>query len=92
MLNRDVRARRQAPPQATLRPSLLRRYEAGYEDEGGARQSVDELGRDGLNSPCARIFVYQIRTASARIVLFFGTGEGVATRHVQRSGQIGLRR
>ena len=55
MLNRDARARRQAPPRATLRQSRfawrgLRRQEAGF-DEGGGRLAVDGRGRDGLNSP-----------------------------------------
>ena len=57
MLNRDARARRQAPPRATLRRSLGLRggncagQEAGFDDEGGGRLAVDGRGRDGLNSP-----------------------------------------
>ena len=56
MLNRDASVRRQAPPRATLRSNLclrreLRRQEAGFDDEGGRRLSVDRRGRDGLNSP-----------------------------------------
>ena len=64
----------------------LRLQEAGFDDEGGGRESVRERGRDGLNSPRARISVFQIRTASARSILVLewrrgGTDwKGVATR------------
>ena len=38
--------------------------------------SVDERGRDGLNSPRARIFIFQTSsTGTAKSILFFGTGE-----------------
>ena len=42
MLNRDVRARRQPPPRAELRHSILRQYETGIDDEGKGRQIVAE--------------------------------------------------
>ena len=77
MLNRGVRARRQAPPQATVvQHRLLRRLHARFDDEGGGRQGVDERGRDGLNCHRARYCLFlQTITASARSILFFGTGE-----------------
>ena len=43
----------------------LRRQEAGFDDEGGGRQSVDERGRDGLHSPSARKNKFQITRAPA---------------------------
>ena len=36
---------------------------------------LNERARDGLNSPCAIILVFQIGAVSARSFLFFGTGE-----------------
>ena len=52
MLNRDLRARRQQPTQVKIRHSLMRRQEARFDKEGGGGLSVDERGRDELNSPC----------------------------------------
>ena len=88
MLNRDVRARRWAPPQAKPRHSLVRRWEAGFDGEGRGRLSVDKPGRDGLNYPCCarKYCFFPIRNASARSILFSGRGrrgvtrKGVATR------------
>ena len=61
MLNRDARARRQAPPRATLRRSLGlrggncagRRLDSTTkkESEEEGRLAVDGRGRGGLNSP-----------------------------------------
>ena len=72
--------------------SLMRREEGGFGDEGGGRQNVDERGRDGLNSPCARILAFKIRTA----ICFRNGGQGEPTgrewqrEHVRRSGPNGL--
>ena len=53
----------------------LLRQEAGFDDKGGGRQSVDERGRDGLESPCAIFLCFQIRTASCDDNLVFRIGE-----------------
>ena len=55
----------------------LRRQEAEFGDEGGGRLSVDGRGRDGLNSPQTRTFVFQISTASCEEhFIFWDEGEG----------------
>ena len=54
---------------------LLRRQEAGFDDEGGGGQSVDERGRDGLNLPCARIFVFSDQNLKREEHCVFGTVE-----------------
>ena len=45
-----------AEADATTDQTKLRQQEAGLDDEAGKRHSVDERGRDGLNSPRARFF------------------------------------
>ena len=45
-------------------------------NERRGSQSIDQRGRDGLSSPCARMFVFQIRTANARTVLVLFSERG----------------
>ena len=79
MGNRDVRARRQAPPRANLRHSLTPPV-GGRIRRGRRRETVgvDERRRDGFYPPCAIHFVFknvfQIRTASGEKHSVFGTG------------------
>ena len=79
MLNRDVCARRKAPSQAKLRHSLLRWQAAGLDDEVGGRQSVDERGGDGLNSPCAFFFSKSEPQVRGALCFFLDGGEGEPT-------------
>ena len=80
MLNWDVRARRQAPPQAKLRHSLTAPPEAGFGDEREARQRLVEGGRDSLFSSCARMIVYQNQNRKRRGAFrFWDGGEGGTT-------------
>ena len=70
-LSRDVSVRvgrRHHRP--TYGTAQLLRQDAGFDDEGGGSQRVDERGRDGFNSPRASISVFQIRTASTRSIAF----------------------
>ena len=77
MLDRDARARRQAPPQAMLRRCLGLR--GGYCAAAGGwirrrrRRATGHRrrGRDGLNFPCARIFVVRSAPHAAWSILFF---------------------
>ena len=52
-----------------------RRQEAGFDDNAGGRSSVDERDRDGLNSPCARIFSFHTSTENCEEHVVFVTGE-----------------
>ena len=75
MLNRDVITWRQAPPQAELRRSLTPPAGGWLRRRRRRETSEDERGRNGLNSPSTRFFVFQIRTASCEEHFVFGTGE-----------------
>ena len=65
--------------QTTARSRLasreLRRQEAGFDEKARGRLSVDEWGRDGLNSPCAGISTFRPVPNTARSISFFGTEE-----------------
>ena len=67
------------PSQTTARSRLAQREplgkEAGYDDNAGGGSSVDERGRDGLNSPRRIILICQTSTENREEHLFFGTGE-----------------
>ena len=82
MLNRDARARKQAPPRATLRRSLGLRggncaAEAGFDDEGGGRLAVDGRGRDGITFPEQQFLFFRPAPQAAWSILFFlGRGRG----------------
>ena len=77
----------------------LRRQEAGFDDEGGGRLSVDGRGRSGLNSPRTTIFVFRSAPQAARsFFVFWDGGEmepiGIERQReqVQMSGPSELRR
>ena len=70
--------------QTTARSRLAykepRRQEAGFDDNAGGKSSVDERGRDGLNSPCARILFFQTSTENCEEqFVFWDGGEGEPT-------------
>ena len=53
----------------------LRQQDAGFNNVGGGRLSVDREGRDGLNSPKRELSFFRSAPQAARSILFFGTGE-----------------
>ena len=80
VLNRDARARRQAPPRATLRRSLgLRGGDcAGRRLDSTTRRRATERRRAGkrrIEISLNENFVFQISTASREEHFVFGTGE-----------------
>ena len=67
----------------------LRWREAGFDDEGGRRLSVDGRGRDGLNSSRTRTLVFQISTASyEEHYIFLDGGEGVPIGNERQREQV----
>ena len=71
--------KRHHEPNFTARSRLAyrepRRQEAGFDDKGGGRSSVDMRGRDGSNSPSYDNFSFQLSTESCEEIFFCGTGE-----------------
>ena len=51
------------------------RQEAGFDDYAVGRSSVHERGRDGLNSPCAIIFILKPVPKTAESIMCFRTEE-----------------
>ena len=83
MHNRDGCAPRPAPPLVKLRHGFAqrepRRQGAGFDDNAVGRSSVDEQGRDELNSPCAKNCMFQIGTDRGEHFVFWNGGEGEPT-------------
>ena len=90
MHNRDGCARRQAPRRAKLRHGLslhrgnraVRRVDSTTMQEGD--RASTRGGRDGLNSPRARLFVFQTSTENCEE--YFVCGTGVKGNRLEGSG------
>ena len=65
----------QTAARARLAHREARRKEAGFDDNAGLRSSVDERGRDGLNSSRAIIFILKTSTENCEEhFVFWGRG------------------